>query len=962
MKKIAFLTATIIFLCLAASAQKVSGSVKGVLQDSISASPLVDATVSVVRLKDSSLISFTLTGNTGTFQIKNLDAGEYYVVASYTGLETLRKHFTINASNQSEDLGVLKMDRAYKTMDEIVIEEAPVKIKGDTISFKADAFKTKPNATVEDLFKKLPGVTVDRDGTVKAQGENVQKVYVDGKEFFSNDPKLATKNLTAEMVDRVEIYDDMSEQAKFNNIDDGSRSKAINLKLKKDKKKGVFGKAYAGGGTDQRYDAGLTANYFQGAMQSSIIAKTNNTNNVGFTMTDIMGMFGGSGGMQGGGFGGGGNTSVNISGGGGGRGGGTMIMGGGGGGLSGFNLSSGGRGITSSSQAGLNYRDTWSKTFDVNGSYFYNHTGTENDRRSFRQTISPDSSLHTRNNTYSNNWNNSHRFNLNLIATIDSFNSLIYSPNVSLQTSKSFSDDTAAIAIVKPGATYKTNESRTINDNTGDGYNIVNNLLWRKKFRKAGRTLSMNFTSNINNNDRSGYNDAFTNLYNNNGIKFLTTNRNYLIKNATDANNLGLSLSYTEPIARDKILEFNYRRNNNNSSADRRTYNYNSTTGLYDALIDSLTNNTQTTNTTDRFGTNLRIVKKKYNYQIGFALQQALIETDNLSKKTSLSNKYTNMIGTLGFNYQFARSRNFRLNYTASTNAPTASQLQEVTDVSNPNFLTRGNAALKQEFSNNLTLSYTNFDIVTFRNFFAFVMLRNTQNKIANSIQQLPGGVQLSTPVNVNGVYTLSGNMNFGFPIRSIKGANFNATTTALYNTDVNILNKVENRTYTTSLREDLRFSYNFNEKLDMGVTAGINYYSAANSVQKSANNSYYTHTYTADFTYTLPMGFILASDVDWEFNTGRTDGFNQNFARWNASFAKQVFKNKRGEIKASVFDILNQNTNLTRNVVTNYIEDVENSVLKRFFMLTLTYNINRMGGRSMPPQMERMMRGARFN
>lgn len=955
MKKICLLAATVMLLTTLASAQKVSGTIKGVLQDSVSASPLSDATVSIIRIKDSSLISFTLTGSKGDFQIRNLDAGEYYLAASYTGMETFRKNFTITVDSQQQDLGVLLMNRAYKTMDEVVIEEAPVQIKGDTISFKADAFKTKPNATVEDLLKKVPGMAVEKDGTVKAQGETVQKVYVDGKEFFNNDPKLATKNLTAEMVDRVDVFDDMSEQAKFNGIDDGSRSKAINLKLKKDKKKGVFGKAYAGAGTEDRYDVGLTANFFKGAMQSSVIAKANNTNNVGFTLTDMLGMFGGGGQS----FGGGG-TSIVSSGGG--------SMGGmvrsmiGGSGLSGFNLGSGGRGLTSSSQLGFNYRDTWSKTFDINGSYFYNHTSTEDNQNSFRQTLAPDSSIHTADNTYSNNSNGNHRFNFNLITTIDSFNSIIFSPNVSFQNSQTFMDDTLTAQVVKGGSYYKTNEGRTINDNTGSGYNWSNNLLWRKKFHRAGRTLSVNINNTLNNNSRNGFSNIHSNLFNNLGAKWMTRNNDYRVKSGGDVNNFGLSLSYTEPIARDKVLEFNYRKNNNHNSSQRSTSNFNPLNGQYDLLVDSLTNETETSNNSDRVGTNLRIVKSKYNYQLGLAVQKTTLQTSNLSKNTDLSNKYTNFIATAGFNYRFARSRNFRLNYYGQTNAPSASQLQEVTDVTNYPYISRGNASLKQEFINNLTLSYTNFDIISFRSFFAFFTFRNTQNKISNTIEQQPGGVQLTTPVNINGVYSASGNVNLGFPIKALKGGNFNTTTRVLYNQDANLVDKVKNYSRNLNIGEDLRLNYNYKEKLDLGVTASLNYNEVRYTLQSSNNSSYYTHNYSMDATYTLPANFILASDVDYVFNTGRTDGYNQNFARWNASMAKPLFSNKRGEIKLAVYDILNQNVSQNRNIGSNYIEDVQNSILKRFFMLSFTYNINRMGGKTLPRAMERAVRGIRIN
>jgi hypothetical protein len=232
MKKVYLIVLALFCLSFHSSAQKVSGTIKGYLQDSVSATPLGDATVSVMSLPDSSLISFTLTNSNGYFEIKNLNAGDYLVTSSFVGLRTFKKKFTISATNQAEELGTVKLQRADKYLDEVLISEAPVKINGDTISYKADAFKTKPNATVEDLLKKLPGVQVERDGTVKAQGENVQRVYVDGKEFFSNDPKLATKNLTADMVDRVDVYDDMSEQAKFNGIDDGSRSNLKKIRRK----------------------------------------------------------------------------------------------------------------------------------------------------------------------------------------------------------------------------------------------------------------------------------------------------------------------------------------------------------------------------------------------------------------------------------------------------------------------------------------------------------------------------------------------------------------------------------------------------------------------------------------------------------------------------------------------------------------------------------------------------------
>ena len=284
---------------------------------------------------------------------------------------------------------------------------------------------------------------------------------------------------------------------------------------------------------------------------------------------------------------------------------------------------------------------------------------------------------------------------------------------------------------------------------------------------------------------------------------------------------------------------------------------------------------------------------------------QTTLISDDLSKDKLLSQTTLNFFPTAAFNYQFQRSRSLRFNYRGSTRQPTITQLQDVLDSSNAPYLYLGNPGLKQEFSNNFTLSYNFFDIVKFRNVFANITFANTYNRIANGVYINPDGSQLTSPVNLNGYYMLNGNFNIGFPIKKMKGGNFNTTTRIILNRDPSLNNSRE-KVYSKNLNigEDLRLNYNYKEKLDLGITASINY-NMVNYSSKSNQGedlSYFTHTYSADITYTLPKNFILSTDFDYTFNTGRTDGYNQNFALWNASFAKQVFKNKRGEIKASFF------------------------------------------------------------
>jgi Outer membrane protein beta-barrel family/Carboxypeptidase regulatory-like domain len=926
MRKIYLLSLSLCFTTLLL-AQK-NGSVKGTAFDTISKQPVAGATVTILERQDSSLVSFTMTGADGRFELKGLANGEYRLLITHVNYHNSNTYFSITDNKKNIESGTVVLNDKTKVLEEVVLanEAPPVTLINDTIQYNAGSFKTQPNATVEQLLKKLPGVKVEKDGTIKAQGEKVAKVLVDGKEFFGNDPKIATKNLPADAVDKVQVYDKQSDQAQLTGFEDGNYEKTINLKLKKDKKKGMFGKVNAGAGNKERYEGKFNVNSFKGARQFSAIGMGNNTNAEGFSFMDILNFTGELARMQRGG--GGGNININIS----------------GDEAAAMGINPGGRnsGINTAWGGGLNYNNIIGTKLDFQSNYFYNRFNPNAESHLQRQYFLPDSSYFYNQNSFADNLSNNHRLNLNTLYQIDSTNTIRFTPSFSYQKTNNRSQtDYQTLSEEK----VLTNEGFSNTTSASEGYNFRNDIIWRKKFARRGRTFSLSLQTSLNESDADGSLSSINNFYKPDGTLLKKDTLNQLSTTKGDLRGYNTRAVYTEPLWKKSLLEFSVGKSNTISTSQKKTFDYNKGNGKYDQLNNTLTNNFENTYGFTNAGIRMRTQKKKFNYSFGANWQQAELQGKIISgsKDSLISKTFRNILPNARFQYNFTRFKSLSITYNTATNQPTMSQLQPVPDNSNSLNIREGNPDLKQEYNHiiqthlNLLSPYKN------KNLFMMLSMQATQNKIVNydTINQL--GIKRTRPVNVNGVYNINGNISYSMPVRFLKGNVEISSNTGLFKTR-QFINTAGNNIKTFSIGPDVRLDMNPTDKLNIGVGAGFNYNKTKYSLQSALNTNYLSQEYTASLDWEMPKGFFFGTDFSYTINSQRAAGFNTKVPLWNASISKQVLKFNRGELKFGVRDLLNKNIGINRNTNNNYIEDSRVLTLRRFFLLSFTYSLSKTG------------------
>jgi hypothetical protein len=929
-KYLLLVTTALCFLVTQSFAQgKIRGSLKGALVDTLGGTQLLsNATVALTPSKgDSTDTDFIITDKKGAFQFKGLDSGTYRLVISYEGYMPIRRTITVDGSNKDFDLGVLPMQRTNDMMTAVVVQRPPISIKKDTVEYNAGMFATKPNAVAEDLLKKMPGIQVDKSGNVTAQGETVQRVLVNGKRFFSDDPKMATRNLPPDVIDKIQVFDDLSDQSKFTGFDDGNRVKTINIVTKKDKRQGYFGKFVGGVGTEGAYDNMFNLHRFDGEQQISILGQANDINKQNFSQADIFGNGGGRrNGFGGGGGGGGGSSS----------------------------------GVTTVWAGGANYKNALSSKTDLTASYFYNqqHVSTVT-QDSVIKPIDGDTIQTSAGNSYSISRSENHRIYANLESKLDSNNSLVFRPNITFQ----HSDPTAATSnYTVDNFGNPINSSNTHSNSSTNGFNINgSNLQIRHKFKKQFRTLSLDLNATANINDGTGYNYAVNNLFK---LGQVDTLNQYFV-NSYHGTTLSPTLSYTEPIAKNEILEFNYNHSYTNNTTLNNTYDYTDSVHGYSRLDSLFTNSYKFVSNSDRFTMNWRIQNPKFNLSAGSGIQFTNYNSDNTTKGIVVARNYVNLTPTVNFQYLWSRTSHLRAFYSGRTGQPSASQLQPLTTTSDNISYTVGNPNLRPQFIHSLRVLYTNFNPGSQRVIFATVNASTTVNDIQSLFWYNDKGGQTTTYKNLNGTWNVSGYFNYGFPLKKPK-SNLNFITNVNY-TQSQSLQAADSLSaldgyykhifvHNTGMTETISWTTNIKKNFDMNFSSATTYNMArktaplntkgSTTTTDAGNLNSFSEVLSAEITAYTNNGWLIATTFDYTYTNTHSSGYNASVPLLNPSIAKQLFKKKQGEIRLTVFDLLNQNVSVSKTVSSlGQVTYNRTNVLTRYAMLTFTYNLNNFAG-----------------
>lgn len=925
------ITVSILFSSTGLHAQK---PISGTILDSLTNEGIEGATVSIIGPNNSILTSISSTKE-GLFTLKQVPYGAYTIKVSFIGYKNHSQQITINPLiDQKPVLIRLPLSTTFLDDVQINIPIPAVVLKGDTTEYNAASFTTEPYADADALIEQLPGVEIDADGKLIIEGEDVLRIMVDGKEFFSSDPRIAMKNLPADIIDKIQLIDERSDDAQFSGFDDGVRRKIINIVTKPDRRNGYFGKAAGGYGDQDRYNTGANINAFAGKKRLSINFVSNNVNQQDFSMQSLAGGETGEDPQ---------NREQNA--------------------ISRRNSRNNGgpAGLKETNNLAVNYNNEWSDQIKLNANYSFNNTDNSTISSLNREYL-----LGNRNNQLSiqhqqnTGKNQSHQADFKFDYKIDSNNSIIFKPNIRYQESSSISNSQNQTLLQ---TAEKVNSSIRNNDNSRNNFTLSGDFTYRRRLSTSGRTLTLTLNGSVNSNKGVAHNHSLTDFYNDAILNRSDTVSNENNTNA-DGNGWTSRIAYTEPINKTSRLQANYSLRNTNNYSNRETFNFLAETGQFDELNTRLSNEFKNDYLYHSGGLGYLFSKGIYRFNVGMDFQQAQIHNLRIFPiENKTDGQFSSYLPNASFTYRVSKQKEIEINYTTATKAPSINQLQDVINNQNTLNIRVGNADLKQEYGHRFALNYKTANREKGTNFSVRMNAELSNNKIVNSIllasQDTLIGPDLilrkdgrfTKPENADGYYNIRANMTFGIPLKSLK-MNMNFNTGAFYTHDIGLLNNETTFSNSSGFNQRIRISSRISQNIIYSFTLSGNYSVVKNNQNPDLSYKFYNQNLRNDFTFIFWKGIRTSSTLNYLYNTGFNDVDSRTSFLWNASIGKKLFKRQDAEITLTAYDLLKSNFSVSRNISEQFIEDRENNILNPYFILSFTYNLRKFGGGGKRPRL----------
>jgi len=888
----------IILLFFAVCYKSQTIQLKGNIADTASKQSLPNVVLMAIKFTDSTLVNFTRTNINGIFKPITLPVDTYIVIISHPNFND-KTYLLVPTKNDTvfNFKNIVLPPKSVELSEvEIIAFKDKMYYKGDTLQFTADSFKVRPNATVEDLLKKLPGVKVDAAGKITIQGKTVDQVLVDGDEFFGSDPTIATKNLNANTIETVQVFEKKNE-----NTESGDEMvKVVNLKLKEDSKKGYFGKVNAASDFTKFYEGELLANKFKKQQKISLFGLAANTPKNAFAWGDAnkFGLNNESGMNY--------NEETN----------------------SWQGNQNNGTGIPQTLKSGFYFNDKFRKNIKLNTDYTFNNNQLTAGSETNNQFFLNDTSYSNKQQLTSTSLNQSHNFNFKLSTKIDSLTTLIIKPFLNYSTN--------SIKNLQVDEFYSSEDDLTrstsiFNASTSFNTSANLNLTVERKFFKKDRQLNIYY--------KPDYYNSQTNtqlitdfVYQNNQLPNKT-----LLQSRKQLNNKIVQdaiIQFTEPLSKkfklDNIYEIMYTKNTNNrGTLDKDTLGN-------DILNTTQSNNFDNTRILNRFLTKLIYDVKKYRFSVAAAYRNLQQQNINITTGQKLNQTFQFIVPSASAMFRINQGSNLSINYQASATPPDIMKLQPIVDNTDPNRINIGNPNLKPSFNNNVNINYYFYKGISDVNFYGGLNLNSTNNQISTITSFDSQGKATSQPINVDGNYYSNLYLGGGFPVfKRLFKINYNLS--GSHSNNVSFINAQINNQQNSSINPSLSFEKDA-DKFDVSIGGDYTYNLPVSQINKETNQPYYTYGLQGRFNIKLTKKFNIETDANYTNNGNRAVGYNLNFIIWNAAIRETFLKTENLIVGFEANDILNQNISNTRNVFGNQITDTKTQIIKRFFLARIVY------------------------